>query len=148
MIKSLKNKLNKKGGFTLIEMLIVVAIIAILIAVSIPLVGTALEKARDATDDANFRSAASLGHIEYLTEGNAAEGTYYYVIGADSKVTGTLEKVADDATTAPSGAYESRCTEDAGTHTETGTKKDCHIKVTIDPDADDEENIVKVDWAA
>ena len=46
----LNRKLSKKSGFTLVEMLIVVAIIAILIAVSIPLVSQALEKARDATD--------------------------------------------------------------------------------------------------
>ena len=38
MLNKLKAKLKKQGGFTLIEMLIVVAIIAILIAISIPLV--------------------------------------------------------------------------------------------------------------
>lgn len=62
----LRNKLNKKGGFTLIEMLIVVAIIAILVAVSIPLVGSALEKAREATDAANERAAKAEITIAYL----------------------------------------------------------------------------------
>lgn len=56
-MNGLREKFRNKKGFTLIEMLIVVAIIAILIAVSIPLVGQALEKARDATDQANERSA-------------------------------------------------------------------------------------------
>lgn len=55
-MKNLKAKLNKQGGFTLIEMLIVVAIIAILIAVSIPLVNSSLERARESTDAANERS--------------------------------------------------------------------------------------------
>jgi len=55
-MKSLKAKLGKQGGFTLIEMLIVVAIIAILIAVSIPVVNGALERSREATDAANERS--------------------------------------------------------------------------------------------
>lgn len=69
-MKKLKEKLNaklsKNGGFTLIEMLIVVAIIAILIAVSIPLVGSALESAREATDAANeraFKGALVSGYL-------------------------------------------------------------------------------------
>ncbi len=65
-MKNLKAKLQKKGGFTLIEMLIVVAIIAILVAVSIPLVGTALDRARQATDDANLRAAKAEATIVYM----------------------------------------------------------------------------------
>lgn len=42
-------RVNKKG-FTLMEMLIVVAIIAILIAVAIPVFSAQLHKARVATD--------------------------------------------------------------------------------------------------
>ena len=76
-MNALKKKLNKNEGFTLVEMLIVVAIIAILIAVSIPLVNSALEKARDATDDANFRDAAALGMITLMTEDSPNE-TYIY----------------------------------------------------------------------
>lgn len=68
-MKNLKNKLNKKGGFTLIEMLIVVAIIAILIAVSIPLVASALEKTRMATDAANERAAKAEAVVVYLEAG-------------------------------------------------------------------------------
>lgn len=84
--EKLNAKLRKNGGFTLIEMLIVVAIIAILIAVSIPLVGSALEKARDATDQANERAAKAAAVIKYLgieddlTAPGAATnvGTFYY----------------------------------------------------------------------
>lgn len=64
-MKNLKAKLNKHGGFTLIEMLIVVAIIAILVAVSIPLVNTALERARESTDAANERSFKAVLTISY-----------------------------------------------------------------------------------
>ena len=44
---------RSRRGFTLIEMLIVVAIIAILVAISIPLVSSSLERARVAADQAN-----------------------------------------------------------------------------------------------
>ena len=54
MRRKLQAKLNSKKGFTLVELLIVVAIIAILVAVSIPLVNTSLDKARIATDQANL----------------------------------------------------------------------------------------------
>lgn len=49
-------KMNKKG-FTLAELLIVVAIIAVLTAIAIPVFGTQLEKSREATDLANVRAA-------------------------------------------------------------------------------------------
>ncbi len=49
-------KMNKKG-FTLMEMLIVVAIIAVLVAIAIPVMNAQLEKAREAVDAANLRSA-------------------------------------------------------------------------------------------
>ena len=49
-------KVNQKG-FTLAELLIVVAIIAVLVAVAIPTFTNQLEKAREATDIANLRSA-------------------------------------------------------------------------------------------
>ena len=49
-------KKNNKG-FTLAELLIVVAIIAVLVAIAIPVFTSQLEKAREATDLANIRSA-------------------------------------------------------------------------------------------
>lgn len=75
-MNNLKAKLKKQGGFTLIEMLIVVAIIAILIAVSIPLVNGALERSREATDAANERSFKAELLISYtLGEFDAVGGT-------------------------------------------------------------------------
>ncbi len=47
---------NNKG-FTLAELLVVVAIIGVLVAVSIPIFSGQLERAREATDAANIRSA-------------------------------------------------------------------------------------------
>ena len=50
-------KLKNSKGFTLMEMLIVVAIIAVLVAIAIPTFTNQLEKAREATDLANLRGA-------------------------------------------------------------------------------------------
>ncbi len=62
-------KLKNSKGFTLVEMLIVVAIIAILIAIAIPAFNNSLEKAREAADIANIRNAYSEAMVKYLSEG-------------------------------------------------------------------------------
>ena len=49
-------KKNNNKGFTLAELLIVVAIIAVLTAIAIPVFTNQLEKARESTDAANIRS--------------------------------------------------------------------------------------------
>ena len=59
-------KKNNKG-FTLAELLIVVAIIAVLVAIAIPVFTAQLEKSREATDLANVRSAYAELMSEYLT---------------------------------------------------------------------------------
>lgn len=53
----MKKILKSKKGFTLAELLIVVAIIGVLVAISIPIFTSQLEKAREATDLANIRAA-------------------------------------------------------------------------------------------
>ncbi len=74
----MKRRNNK--GFTLIEMLIVVGIIAILVAVSIPMVNSSLEKTRVATDMANERAAIAESMIMYLSgemHGYGGKQMYY-----------------------------------------------------------------------
>lgn len=73
-MNNLKAKLKKEGGFTLVEMLIVVAIIAILIAIAIPMVNKALERAREATDSANERAALGLAMVNIMTDNEIADG--------------------------------------------------------------------------
>ena len=57
-------------GFTLAELLIVVAIIAVLTAIAIPVFTSQLEKSREATDLANVRSAYAEQMAAYLTSDN------------------------------------------------------------------------------
>lgn len=65
------NRVKSKKGFTLAELLIVVAIIAILIAVAIPVFSAQLKKANNATDDANIRAAKAAATVAFL-DGNGA----------------------------------------------------------------------------
>lgn len=64
----MKKTLRNKKGFTLAELLIVVAIIAVLVAIAIPIFTSQLEKAREATDAANIRAAYAELSADALTE--------------------------------------------------------------------------------
>lgn len=61
-------KMKNSKGFTLMEMLIVVAIIAVLVAVMIPVMNNSLEKSRDTATVANLRTAYAEAQVAYLTE--------------------------------------------------------------------------------
>lgn len=65
-------KMKKSKGFTLIEMLVVIAIIAILVAIIIPTVNGSTEKAAEAKDAANIRSAIAEVTTTGLTTGETA----------------------------------------------------------------------------
>ena len=80
MIKARKEQLRKRGqkGFTLMEMLIVVAIIAVLIAIAIPVFMAQMNTARAETDTANIRSGYAAAVSAGMTNGiNTGTTTYY-----------------------------------------------------------------------
>lgn len=62
-------KKNNNKGFTLAELLIVVAIIAVLTAIAIPVFSAQLEKSREATDLANVRAAYAQVMVDALDDG-------------------------------------------------------------------------------
>ena len=108
------NKFNKKG-FTLIEMLVVIAIIAVLVSIVIPVVGDSTAKAKAATDAANLRSMQATMTIKALTENTelAASGavadapacktypteTMFYTYNSTSKEVAVFFATSADATT-------------------------------------------------
>jgi len=65
---SLQAKKASKKGFTLMEMLIVVAIIAVLVAIAIPTFTSSLNKAKNGADLANARSLYGAVQIATMTD--------------------------------------------------------------------------------
>ena len=101
-------KLNNKKGFTLMEMLIVVAIIAVLVAIAIPVFNGALTKSKEAADVANVRALYAEWQVSILTENKdipadkaaflagpdkngATEFTFNYADGENAKLTYTKD---------------------------------------------------------
>lgn len=89
---------NNKKGFTLAELLIVVAIIAVLVAIAIPIFTSQLEKARESTDAANIRdmyaeiSVALLnGGLEKANDTITVTGGYTATLKANTDADFTVE---------------------------------------------------------
>ena len=103
-------------GFTLAELLIVVAIIAVLVDIAIPVFTTQLEKSRESTDMANLRSAYAAAQVAALTgyygttEMGTTNQTLYFNPSADGSLDangincgqGTTTDGKADLTTLPS----------------------------------------------
>lgn len=121
----MKNLLKKfrenKKGFTLAELLVVVAIVGILVAISIPVFTAQLSKARLATNQANIRAAKAAAVAEYLSEEKEGTVTYDY-----NTTSGKVEKV-----TTGSASVEKDLDSTTGTKEVTGDKKYTKFSVKI-----------------
>lgn len=98
-------KLREKKGFTLAELLIVVAIIAILVAVSIPVFTRQLEKSRESTDASNIRGAYARLVIDIL-EDPANDGLSYEVTMTQTQDGWQNEDVEESFTNIQTAATE------------------------------------------
>ena len=87
-MKNVMKKLNKKG-FTLAELLIVVAILAVLVAISIPILNSQLEKSRDAVSVANIRAAYAQVQTCVLTGSEGQTDVTFTPAATGDKVAGT-----------------------------------------------------------
>ena len=86
-------KMNKKG-FTLIEMLVVIAIIAVLVAIVIPTVSSATGKAAAATNAANLRSLVAEATTKYLSADTTDNGNVTIAISNTGVPTATVNASA------------------------------------------------------
>lgn len=95
--------MNKKG-FTLIEMLVVIAIIAVLVSIIVPVVSNATTKAKAATDAANLRSVAASAAIDWLADGDFDKTSYDVTCKTNSDWDLTFS-VVDEQVVAKFGDY-------------------------------------------
>ena len=79
-----KKMKNKNRGFTIIELLIVVAIISILASIGIPVFSNSLEKSRESVDIANVRAA----YAEVMTSANLGEVATVKIVHLSQKKDG------------------------------------------------------------
>lgn len=88
--------MNRKKGFTLAELLIVVAIIGVLVAVSVPVFTAQRRKAVDAVNKANIRAAKAMAlaafyddKTGYVSSINGTQMAYFkYTDGRLDPITG------------------------------------------------------------
>lgn len=82
MIKRIR---EERDGFTLAELLIVVAIIAVLVAIAIPIFNAQLENSREATDAANLRSAYAEVSAAAISNDKTEQNDVKYDAGTGQK---------------------------------------------------------------
>ncbi len=95
-MKKLIQKIREKKGFTLAELLIVVAIIAVLVAIAIPIFTTQLEKSREATDLANLRAAYAECATDILTADTTTYTSSYKKVSPKQTTSGWVTSPVPD----------------------------------------------------
>ena len=96
--------MNRKQGFTLAELLIVVAIIGVLVAVSVPIFTAQRRKAVDAVNRANIRAAKSMAlaafyddKTDYVESKNGTQMAYFkYTDGRLEPITNQTSAQVND----------------------------------------------------
>ncbi len=70
ILNQAKKRMRRDAGFTLMELLIVIAIIAVLVAIAIPAFSGQLNNAKDAADQANARALYALAQVDWMDSAN------------------------------------------------------------------------------
>jgi len=116
--KALQKKKNNKKAFTLIELIVVIAIIGVLVAILVPTMTGFVNEAKLSTANANARTIYSIAQAEATFQQVSGEGiptsatvtaaiadqvgdmdgTYEVTVGADGNVTLVTFTLADGTT--------------------------------------------------
>ena len=97
-----KAKSKKQNGFTLIELMVVVAIVGILTAVGLPELTKAQNKAKDATAQATLTNAAKECSLSLILNGDATDYTSTFEVDG-AAVSGDCAFTTDTSTGAVTG---------------------------------------------
>ena len=85
-----RSKKPVKNGFTLIELMVVVAIVGVLSAVGLPQLLAATDKAKDSAAEAEVVNAAKTCSIDLLTGGEAFVAEDYPLVSGSCEVSSEL----------------------------------------------------------
>lgn len=121
MIKRVR---EDRGGFTLAELLIVVAIIAVLVAVAVPVFTGAMDSSKLTVAQANIHAVKERAGAQYLLQKETGKVSYTAVVNSQGDITSFNKDTttADATTTAES--IKSKISEDDVTITVVVTADD------------------------
>ena len=91
LINAQKKRNKKANGFTLIELMVVVAIVGVLTAVGLPQLTKAQDKAKDSAAVATLTNAAKECSLSLITNGDASDFTPANFSIGDNTISGTCE---------------------------------------------------------
>lgn len=137
MKEMIKKVRERREGFTMAELLIVVAIIAVLVAIAIPVFNGQLEKSRDAVSVSNLRaayaeaSAAKIGNADAGAAKLNSDGTVT-VSGVAFKGTNSGDNYSGQAKDLPFTGTATSTEPSSGTHSVTFTwQSDGSVSATV-----------------